>query len=453
MSLIAVFDIGKTNAKLTVTTRSGAVLLETRTLNHVVQTGRYPHADVDGLWAWLCQTLQSFSDRLAITQFVTTTHGATAALIGDGELVFPVMDYEWGIEDEALYANERPSFQETCSPKLPAGLNLGRQIAWLANTQPEAFAQVTSILMYPQYWAWRLTGHAVSEVTSLGCHTDLWTPSTGDFSSLVAKKGWRHLFPPLVSANTVVGTVLPTVALETGLAAHCEVIAGIHDSNASLLPYLSASSKGESLTVLSSGTWLIMANIGGDVSCIEESADMLANVSAYGQAIACARFMGGREFAEIAGQSLSPCAEADISRLISESIFALPAFAETGGPFMGKSGKITTDRVLSAEEKYALATLYLVCVTHYCLQKLGSQGRHVIEGGLAGNPFFAALLAGLDSSRRVYCSDDLAGTTGGALLLCQTDNIPIKQLREIVPTLSDAIQAYYDVWLESALAH
>lgn len=35
--------------------------------------------------------------------------------------------------------------------------------------------------MYPQYWALRLTGIAANEVTSLGCHTDLWNPWTADF--------------------------------------------------------------------------------------------------------------------------------------------------------------------------------------------------------------------------------------------------------------------------------
>ena len=42
---------------------------------------------------------------------------------------------------------------------------------------------------YPQYWAFRLTGVAATEVTSLGCHTDLWNPRAGAFSSLVERDG------------------------------------------------------------------------------------------------------------------------------------------------------------------------------------------------------------------------------------------------------------------------
>ena len=37
--------------------------------------------------------------------------------------------------------------------------------------------------MYPQYWAYRLTGVLANEVTSLGCHTDLWDYRAGDFST------------------------------------------------------------------------------------------------------------------------------------------------------------------------------------------------------------------------------------------------------------------------------
>ncbi len=66
--------------------------------------------------------------------------------------------------------------RKTGSPTLPMGLNLGAQIHWQARRFPDAFAKTRHILMYPQYWAFRLTGVAASEATSLGCHTDLWAP-------------------------------------------------------------------------------------------------------------------------------------------------------------------------------------------------------------------------------------------------------------------------------------
>ena len=51
--------------------------------------------------------------------------------------------------------------------------------------------------MYPQYWSWRLTGNLSSEISSIGCHTDLWAPSSEKFSSLVVEQSWSKLFPHL----------------------------------------------------------------------------------------------------------------------------------------------------------------------------------------------------------------------------------------------------------------
>ena len=56
-------------------------------------------------------------------------------------LVLPVMDYEFaGVEEiEASYAPLRPPFSHSFSPRLPAGQNLGRQLAWQKERYPEAF--------------------------------------------------------------------------------------------------------------------------------------------------------------------------------------------------------------------------------------------------------------------------------------------------------------------------
>ena len=115
-----------------------------------------------------------------------TTHGATAALVdANGDLALPVLDYEFAGPDglRAAYEQVRPPFAETGTPRLPIGLNLGAQLFWQQKTFPDAFAKVSAILTYPQYWACSLTGVAASEVTSLGCHTDLWNPYRRDFSA------------------------------------------------------------------------------------------------------------------------------------------------------------------------------------------------------------------------------------------------------------------------------
>ena len=118
------------------------------------------------------------------------------------------MDYEFGGYGviDADYEAARPPFEETLSPSVPRGLNLGRQVFYLERQFPVEFAGARAFLAYPQYFAWRLSGFMASEVTSLGAHTDLWRPSEGALSSMVDRRGWRRLFPPMRNAWDTLGT-------------------------------------------------------------------------------------------------------------------------------------------------------------------------------------------------------------------------------------------------------
>ena len=108
-------------------------------------------------------------------------------------------------------------FARTASPKLPAGLNLGRQLFWQQQQFPQEFNRAT-ILPYPQYWAARLCGVRAWEPTSLGCHTDLWEPQRGDFSSFAKTMRWDARFGRCVSAWTSLGPPVPEIAERTGLS-------------------------------------------------------------------------------------------------------------------------------------------------------------------------------------------------------------------------------------------
>ncbi len=416
----AVLDIGKTNAKLTLIDAAGRALAEKRTPNTVRRDGPYPHHDTERLWDWMLTGLRELGSLADIRCIVPVTHGATAALVDDAGLVLPVPDYEHvpgDAVDAARYEALRPSFEESGSPQLPAGLNLGRQLDWLQARFPSDFARARHVLMYPQYWAWRLCGVAASEVTSLGCHTDLWRPRVGRWSSLVERLGWERFFPPRREAWTRLGSLRPEVAESAGLAADCEVVCGVHDSNASLLRHLLTLQRSGPCTVLSTGTWVIAAALGSATRPLVEAQDMLANCNVFGEAVPCMRFMGGREFGAIAGAEPAPFGAADLEKLIGQRTLALPCFAETGGPFAGQAGRIQGPEPDTQAERAALATLYVVLMTDHCLAALGSRGRVVVEGAFTANPWFGPLLAGLAEEREVSVSDDSSGTTCGAGML------------------------------------
>ena len=194
----AVLDIGKTNVKLELFGADGALLWERSAPNCVLPGPPYPHADVEAIWAFLIEALRDADAAHRIGAIVPTTHGAAGAFVDDVGLALPVLDYEFAdVEEiEPLYASLRPPYSETLSPRLPAGLNLGRQIAWQKRRFPEAFARAKRFLTYPQYWSWRLSGVAASEVTMLGAHSELWAPMQRRPSSAAVKldlpRLWRR---------------------------------------------------------------------------------------------------------------------------------------------------------------------------------------------------------------------------------------------------------------------
>ena len=337
-----------------------------------------------------CKELAQAPGREAIATLVPVTHGASAALLAGEELALPVLDYEHAGPDAigTEYAALVDPFAQSLTPELPQGLNLGRQILWQQRAFPERFAKVTDILPYPQYWAFRLSGRKASEVTSLGCHTHLWRPRERTFGGLVERAGWRPLMPPLRPAFEPLGTIRAEVADSTSLDPTCRVLCGIHDSNASYLRHLAR--QAPPFTVVSSGTWVICMAAGGAQGGLDPARDMLANVDVNGDPVPCARFMGGREFALIAGREsgFAGCDAADLGALIEAGVMALPAFGGGSGPFGGRLGEIVPEPPHDPRARAALATLYTGLVTDFCLDLLQAQGPLIIEGSFVGNPVF-----------------------------------------------------------------
>lgn len=451
---LAVFDIGKTNIKLSLVDARGRELAVRRRANTVAQDGLYPHHDVDAMASWLLDNLGELARHAHISAIVPITHGATAALVDDDGLVLPIADYEQAFPSARAgeYDALRPPFEQSFSPALGLGLNLGRQLHWQQQQYPDAFAKARRLLMYPQYWAWRLCGVAAAEATSLGCHTDLWQPASGAYSALVDGCGWSHLMPPLQPAWAELGRLHPHLAQQTGLPSDCRVLCGIHDSNASLLRYLQHSGSGDigPRVVLSTGTWLIAAALDGSLERLQEHSDMLANVNVLGDPVACMRFMGGREFAALAGDASQVCSVEDLQVLVDRHSMALPCFAGCGGPFAGQQGRFSGAPAETAAARYALATLYCVLMTDYCLEQLQAQGAVVVEGSFTVNPYFAALLAGMSDGRDVFCSEDGSGTTVGGWLLRHWQDAQPRQgltaLRQIKPLRLQEWDGYREAW-------
>jgi sugar (pentulose or hexulose) kinase len=412
---VAVIDIGKTNAKVAIVDMNGLAEIAVRSRpNTALNAAPYPHYDIDGLWAFVLDALGALNREHPIDAVTVATHGATCALVdAHGRLALPVLDYEHDGPDTlaAEYDAARPPFAETGSPRLPQGLNLGAQIFWQQHRFPDAFRNVSAILMYPQYWSFRLTGITANEVTSLGAHSDLWNPATGDYSGIVDRHGWRGLFAPLRQSSDCLGPTLPDIAARTGLRSGTPVYCGIHDSNASLLPHLLT--RQPPFAVVSTGTWVIAMSVGGREAVLDPERDTLINVNAFGDPVPSARFMGGREHAMLTEGLDEGCMADDYAAVLAKRMFLLPSVLTGHGPFPHRTAAWINDDAIRPGERRAAISFYLAMMTATCLELIGADGPIIADGPFARNDLYVPMLAAA-TGRSVIAA---TGTPAGAALL------------------------------------
>jgi L-fuculokinase len=448
--LLAVVDVGKSNAKLSlVEGRSLRTLWSVRRANEISESSGLQQLDVVRIEQWMLAMfeLAPLQLKARVSVIVPLGHGAAAVLIDEQGRIVAAPDYEdplfEGVDEE--YERARDDFALTYSPRLPRGLNLARQWFSLERDRPELFSTVAHALLYPQYWSWRLCGVMASEVTSLGCHTDLWRPQQKTFSQLVYQRHWQRLLPPLRFAGDTLGKITPGIASATGLNPECRVSCGIHDSNASYLQHLlGRSSQQARFTVISSGTWTIVMARGAQLSALRAERDMLAGVDAYSYPVCTARFMGGREYQSIAKTEAAPDATA-VAAVVRKKIFALPSFAP-GGPFPQAQGTFAGLQTLSAPECAALATLYVALMSDLSIDLLGAGGDVFLDGPLASNPVFGSLLAAWRGVGCVFASEWLEGSHGAAAFLggftAETGATP----QAVEPLSVAALAEYRQAW-------
>jgi sugar (pentulose or hexulose) kinase len=406
MTELAVFDVGKTNAKLIAFSRDGKILEQVRHPQQVVVDHGLRVLDVDGIFGWLEMALGEMRSRHDLSGLMVSTHGCSCALLGeDKTLAAPILDYEHEIpaEANAEFAHIAPPFSETCSPDLPVGLNMGRAIFFQEWADPTLANRVRHILTYPQYWSWRLSGALASEVSFLGCHSLMWNPRAGRFSSLAVKRGWAEKFPPFAPAGALIGE-------RDGLGVHN----GVHDSNAAFYYYKSLGFS--RFTLISSGTWMIIFNPDCPLDRLDPARDMLANVTVDGEPVATIRFMGGREYDVISGQARQDVSAEMLQRAIARDQMALPSFA-AGGPFQAHAGRLVGPAPESAADRAAIATLYVAMMTAESLDLVSSAGDIIIDGGLALNGALCATLAALRPEQSLYRNTNAEGTAMGAAAL------------------------------------
>jgi sugar (pentulose or hexulose) kinase len=408
---IAVVDIGKTRSKLSLWSPAGVLLRQSDYANRIA-IGARRQLDVAGIEAWMKGALRDAARAAEIRAIVPVGHGA-AAVLTRGDAVVAALDYEQPIPSDvaAEYDALRDPFAATLSPRLPDGLNLGAQLYWLERLHPDIWPTGGGALLWPQYWAWVLCGVRASDVTSLGCHSDLWRPAERRFSDLALSRGWAEQLGPLRGAGEVLGSVRPALAHELGLPLACVVHCGLHDSNAALHAARGyAELAGGPFAVVSTGTWVVCLAAGGGPVAYDPAEDMLANVDVVGDPTPTARFMGGRDYETWMGDALG--AASDPTRL-------------------GEAGAHHDWRGAPAGLRATRAALELARRADRALGLIAAAGPILIEGRFAPDPAFAAALAALRPAQPVYRSCLADGVAFGALRLAAPHLAPSAPLEWI----------------------
>jgi sugar (pentulose or hexulose) kinase len=457
-----VVDIGKTRSKLSLWSRDGLCLHKRSRANQPQRSGSLSILDTAATADWLLATLSEFSSH-KIEAIIPVAHGAAFAAIKGGSLAFAPIDYEQEIPEDvtAAYRAQRDVFSETGSPALPAGLNLGSQLHWLETLHGANFHDYI-FMPYAQYWSWFLSGIATSEVTSLGCHSDLWSPAAQDYSPMAKRRGWAEQFAPISKAGNAIGTLKSAIAEHTGLPANVRVHCGLHDSNAAMCAAQGyAGIAGREATILSTGTWFIgMRSLSRspsqliDLATLPEDCDCLVNVDVNGNPVPSARFMGGREIETLLENDAQVDILADQPGLIDAArevlqngIMILPGFAPGFGPFAKARGH-WVKRPEIVDQRRAAACLYAALVANRSLDLIGTKERILIEGRFAYAEIFVRALAALRPDTEIYTANADNDVSFGALRLLNPALAAAGQLSRVLPLDGD-VMAYNDSWLSA----
>lgn len=455
-----VADIGKTLSKLTLWSRDGRCLERLVRPNATCRPAPpelpYVPLDHDGIAAWLIDGLKQFAGH-PVEAIIPVSHGAAVAGIRGDAPAFPPPDYEWEPPAQLVadYRAQRDAFAVSRSPALPAGLNLGMQLHYLEATRAGGLEGVT-LMPLAQYWAWLFSGVAVSEVTSLGCHSDLWSPAVGDFSPMARMRGWAQRFAPLARAGDAIGTLRPELAAATGLSPQVRVHAGLHDSNAALHAARGfAEISGQEATVLSTGTWFIAMRLCQrlpDLAALSAERDCMVNIDVHGQPVPSGRFMGGREIESVIGIDTrrvdivldQPALLAVVPRVLARAAMLLPGRVPGCGPYPQGSGRWIAEPD-DWYEKRAAMCLYAALVTETTLGLIGSRGSLLVEGRFAEAQVFVRALASLRPDMAVHTANAHNDVSFGALRLLLPGLRPQGELVRVEPLEGD-LAAYRRRW-------
>jgi sugar (pentulose or hexulose) kinase len=482
MNVIAILDIGKTNKKLFLFDEHYKIVLEqSTTFDPVLDEDGESCENLQQLTEWVCDSLTGLSrlPDLTIRAVNFSAYGASFVHLGaDGRPVAPLYNYLKPFPDELkkkfydTYGGAVTFSMLTASPVL-GSLNSGMQLYRIKELQPELFSRIKYSLHLPQYLSFLLTGQACSDITSIGCHTNLWNFSQSHYHEWVYREGIFDKLAPVLPSTSVhplltaaggggsAGSrgggdaaipAFPGPPFPTGLPPIAMAGIGLHDSSSAMIPYLE--SFREPFVLISTGTWCISMNPFNDspLTVAELQQDCLCYMSYQGTPVKASRLFAGQEheqqvrrLAEYFHRSPAYAAgiefDADLVELLQarEEVAPAAGSGRTGsgvvarsavgsGAMTGSSGGVATAFVFGKRELTAFDSFeqaYHRLLMDIMEQQVISTGlvlqgtevkRIFVDGGFGKNQVYMHLLAAAFPDMEIFAASIPQATAIGAAM-------------------------------------
>lgn len=441
LPVTAIFDVGRTNKKFFLFDASYRELhREYVSLPMIEDEDGYPCEDVDALVDWMRSVFQRVmtGGEYEVRTLNFSSYGASLVYLdARGRVVAPLYNYTKPLPPglaEGFYKKYGPQedFLVRTASDNAGMLNSGMQLYWLKHRNPEVFSRIRYALHLPQFLSYCFTGVLVSEYTSIGCHTFLWDYPKSDYHDWVYKEGLEDLFPPVVTADTIICRKFYGKQVVVGV--------GIHDSSAALLPYLKT--VGEPFILLSTGTWTVALNpfINGALEREEIAAGCINYLRPDGQPVRAARLFLGEEYKRQTRQlAVRFGGEAQAA---DEVMFKPQTFrklqASSGRWFswevLPKRGHHQTNVPPGFDyaEAYHQLIMELVALQVESIRAAlgtGRAGKLFVDGGFSHNDVFVKLLAHHFRDMNLRTTDASLGSALGAAICMAEGDLPDEFLK------------------------
>lgn len=431
-NVCAVFDVGKTNKKAFLFDESYRIVWEhSELLTETQDEDGDPCEDLNALINWVLHTWQTI---LQLPDFEAkavnfSTYGASFVhLDAQGRPLTPLYNYlkpypDWlQAQYYDTYGGAEQIAVQTASPVL-GSLNSGMQIYRLKHQKPAVFEAIRYCLHLPQYLHYLLTHQVHTDITSVGCHTNLWDFAAQQYHAWVSTEHISHKLPDLYPCEQTEELIHQNRSIRVGT--------GLHDSSSALIPYLINFQ--EPFVLLSTGTWCISINPFNEAPLTFEELqyDCLCYLTYQAKPVKASRLFAGYEheaqtkrlalhFGKAPDYYKSVGFDAQLLNRLRSHV-SQPKAASTADHLKQSAfGTRSLSDFATYEEAYHQLMLDLMrqqLISTELVLQYSPVKRIFVDGGFSKNPIFMHLLAEAFPKVEVYAAEVAQASALGAALV------------------------------------